>query len=90
MRAIPIRHCRELKAYTMTGSYVPNYSVGPDLSIFDHEIEHGRRPHGPWTCGLDKQPSKAQIPNLGNLIASITAPNDQDDFRCVDPRLVPS
>ncbi len=69
---------------------MPHYGVGPDLSFLDKEIEHGRRTHGPWTCRLDKQPPKAQISNVGNLIMSITAPNDPDDLRCVDPRGMPS
>ncbi len=74
----------------MTGTYMPHYGVGPDLSFVDKEVECGRRTHGPWPWRLDKQAPQAQIPNLGNFVTSITAPKDPDAVRCRDSRVKPS
>src|SRR5882672_12748420 len=82
MWTISIHYCHELKTHAMTWFYMPHYGVGPELSFLHKEIERGRRTHSHWTCRLDKQPPKAQIPNLGNLITSVTAPNDPDALRC--------
>ena len=55
---------------------MPHYSLNPDLSFLDQEINLGLCTYYPWLSRLNKQTAQAKIQNSRSVVTSATAPVD--------------
>src|SRR6266850_7690683 len=90
MAAIFLVHGGEFQPQSPSGLHMPHHGFGPDLPLFDKEMEVGLRAHGLGRLGQDKQTAGAEIANLRSIVIRVRAPADIDGSRCPDTRAGPS
>ena len=69
---------------------MPHDGLGTDLAFLNKKIEPGFGAYRPWTWGTNKQTSRAQIQDAGNVIHTITTPIDPDSVQRLNPRGMPA
>src|SRR5216683_3837710 len=82
-------HSCEFESQSGTGLKMAHDGLGADLAFLDKKIEPGFRARRPWTWSSNKQASRAQIQDAGNVIHTITTPIDPDPFGSLDARGMP-
>ena len=89
MRRVLLCHGCEFEPQSVTRLNMPHDRLGPDLAFLDEKIEPSFHVHRPWTWGSNKQTSRTQVKDAGNVIHTITPPIDPDTSGRLDARGMP-
>ncbi len=89
MRRVLLWHGCELESQAVTRLKMAHDGLGADLAFLDKKIEPSFGARRPWTWSSNKQASRAQIQDAGNVIHTITTPIDPDSIRRLDARGMP-
>jgi hypothetical protein len=89
MSAISFPHRNKFQAHATTVSYMPHYSVGPDLAFLNQKFNLCPCPNDPWPSRFDKHLARTQISNSRSVITPFTTPVNPNALRRIDSRVAP-